>query len=353
AIVSDAGASAMRGAAARSIFGAAAIAVMLLVTGCGEGGGSERTDAAAVTQSHASDSLRVTVSVDHDAITVAEVVTLRIGVEVEEGWRVTPPLTDAESLGEFTILERAERMEVVGDGGGVRRAFEFTLEPFLEGEYVIPAIEIRAEHAGEAGETIEVETDEIEIAVRSVAPEDAEIASIKPVADPPPNVWLAWGVIAGSLAGVILLAVLAGAMIQRSRRPAPPLPAHEAARQRLIDLLGGDLLASGRYKAFYNELSLILRQYIEDRFALAAPERTTEEFLHESAASRRFTAEQERTLRAFLSHCDLVKFAELQPDEAQVNESVATVQRFIESTIPDESDEAGSQSREEGAAHAA
>ena len=58
----------------------------------------------------------------------------------------------------------------------------------------------------------------------------------------------------------------------------------------------------------------MLRHYIEDRFGLRAPEQTTEEFLAELRQKHVFGERQKDLLRAFLEHCDLVKFAELQTE---------------------------------------
>ena len=59
--------------------------------------------------------------------------------------------------------------------------------------------------------------------------------------------------------------------------PPPPVPPHVRARRRLEQALG--LLSDPRL--FCIAVSDAIRLYLEDRFLLHAPERTTEEFLHE------------------------------------------------------------------------
>jgi hypothetical protein len=97
-------------------------------------------------------------------------------------------------------------------------------------------------------------------------------------------------------------------------------------------LLSRRLVEAGRFKEFYDDASLILRRYIEDRFGLHAPERTTEEFLNETRASAVLMDEDVRILRKFLSHCDMVKFAAVIPSTPEAEGVAATVREFVDRT---------------------
>ena len=46
-------------------------------------------------------------------------------------------------------------------------------------------------------------------------------------------------------------------------------------------------------KSFYQQINEILRQYIENRYGIQAPEQTTEEFFYELFPSPRTTQHQE------------------------------------------------------------
>lgn len=91
-------------------------------------------------------------------------------------------------------------------------------------------------------------------------------------------------------------------VIEASR---PAVPAHVLARQRLDASL--DHLHDPR--AFCILVSEAIRYYLEDRFDLRAPERTTEEFLVELQSSHSLNFEHKQTLEAFLQQCDMAKFA--------------------------------------------
>ena len=138
----------------------------------------------------------------------------------------------------------------------------------------------------------------------------------------------------------MLVVGVLGALYVRRRRPLPAevlrSTAHELASVKLARLAERKLVERGEVKAFYREVSQILRQYIEDRFALHAPERTTEEFLREARRSAVFTTAQADMLGDFLAHCDQVKFAELTPTTAEAQRTFDTARTFIERTKTEE-----------------
>jgi hypothetical protein len=92
------------------------------------------------------------------------------------------------------------------------------------------------------------------------------------------------------------------------------------------------LIEAGALKLFYTRLSAILRCYLEDRFGLHAPEQTTEEFLVAARSSSFFLPEQQEQLKQFLVHCDLVKFAELQPTNQEIQQTFDICKEFIQAT---------------------
>lgn len=157
--------------------------------------------------------------------------------------------------------------------------------------------------------------------IRDIAP---------PVAIPSGWEWLWW-----------TLAVLAVAAIsywlwkrwQARRQQGPPIvviPAHVRARQKLQEALG--LLAQP--KPFVIAVSDATRYYLEERFEFHAPERTTEEFLHELQRTDRLTPDQKDSLADFLQRCDLVKFAKYEPREAELRDLHGSALRLVEETEP-------------------
>ena len=149
-----------------------------------------------------------------------------------------------------------------------------------------------------------------------------------PVELPDPYFW--WYVAGGT---VLVLAFAALAWWWWRRRAAvvtivPVVPPHVRAKQRLAEAL--NLISDAN--AFCTEVSLAARCYLEERFSLRAPERTTEEFLVELRASQHLTREQKESLGQFLESCDLVKFARFEPNEAVLRQLHDSALRLVDET---------------------
>ena len=97
-------------------------------------------------------------------------------------------------------------------------------------------------------------------------------------------------------------------------------------------MIARNLIESGEIKLFYQEISNILRRYIEKRFGINAPEQTTEEFLDGLKTPATFPVEYQDLLKRFLIHCDLVKFAAHQPVAEDIQNTVDSCRKFIDET---------------------
>lgn len=142
--------------------------------------------------------------------------------------------------------------------------------------------------------------------------------------------WLWWGL------GILAFAIALFAMWKRwqkkkSQIPViPPLPPHVRAKLKLQEALA--LIAQP--KPFVIAVSDTSRHYLEERFDFHAPERTTEEFLHELRRTDLLTADQKASLGDFLQSCDLVKFAKYEPGEPELRDLHAAAVRLVEETEP-------------------
>lgn len=142
--------------------------------------------------------------------------------------------------------------------------------------------------------------------------------------------WYWWGLI-------LLLALVASRFLMRWIRnlfaaskiaKTPLIPPHVRAKQRLQAALAH--IHDPRLFCF--EVSETLRVYLEDRFSLRAPERTTEEFLVELQTSEALHPEQKQSLAEFLQSCDLVKFARFEPSETALRELHDSALRLVDET---------------------
>lgn len=144
-----------------------------------------------------------------------------------------------------------------------------------------------------------------------------------------------------ALGALLLLAGLVVFFIMRARRLStyvlPPRDPRDLAREALDALLAQGYVERGEFAAFYYELTLIVREYIERTTGVRAPELTTEEFLR--ACERRtdvalFRGEGRARLRRFLESADLIKYAAQVPDATAVDESLAAARVFCELAAP-------------------
>jgi hypothetical protein len=155
-----------------------------------------------------------------------------------------------------------------------------------------------------------------------------DIHDIKGLVPVPHGWWWLW----------LLLALAAGAAVAlwlRKRRspktatvPVPPLSPYEIAVRALRWLKE----ENPPVEQFYTRLSDIVRHYLEDRFRLRAPERTTEEFLYEVSQNGTLTQTHKELLGAFLQESDLVKFARHRPESADMNSAYSAAGKFVEET---------------------
>lgn len=151
--------------------------------------------------------------------------------------------------------------------------------------------------------------------------------------------WPWWWWAAGG--GAVLVLVLLGLWWRRRPRATAtsptevPLPSHVKAQRALARLRNEPRTTPAQIEQFYVQVSLVLRVYVEERFGLHAPERTTEEFLQEIEGSDLMAQDQRLRLKRFLAQCDLVKFAAVVPGEDVHLETFALAEQFVEATRAD------------------
>lgn len=112
-------------------------------------------------------------------------------------------------------------------------------------------------------------------------------------------------------------------------------PPHQKALRELQRLRARPRRTEEEVADFYVATSHVLRVYLEERFGLRAPERTTEEFLAEVEAGGPLSVAQCIDLRRFLQQCDLVKFASHVPPEDQHLQTLLVAELLVEATRSD------------------
>ena len=222
---------------------------------------------------------------------------------------------------------------------------EYLLEVGEVGDLDIPplTVTLSGQGTGDDAAPRQLTTEPFRVVVTSILPEGADLKKPRDIAPPVELAWRGlpvWAWIA--MAAVLVLAAVVfllwrQARLRRLRRADPSEPAHLLALAALDRLQGDDLIALQRVEEFYVRVSGILRYYIEWRFGLRAPEQTTEEFLDAMLVAGGPIAAYRDLLSAFLTHCDLVKFARHQPAASDMDNVLQRAREFVEQTADPQS----------------
>lgn len=281
----------------------------------------------------------VHVRLDKTKMTIADTVLLQLEATLQPGYEIQMPKVDG-LLQDFGIVDWDNLGERLDAQNHIVTTYQYRLEPFLSGNYEIPAFTFQFHDANEPETKHELTSEPIAVEVTSLLGDQRaelvieDIEGVVEIAEPPGRWWL-WVLVLPAV-----FAVPAGWLLLRSRHAKRLVrifkPAHEIAYARLRVLVAAKLTEQGKIKEFYERISGILRYYIEDRFDLHAPERTTEEFLAELRFTEALPSSDKEVLGEFLMHCDLVKFARHDPTTEQIQRTFDLVKDFIERTKSEE-----------------
>jgi hypothetical protein len=280
----------------------------------------------------------VTLQTDKQEITVADRLNLTISATADEEYEVELP-GFGDKLEQFGIVDYHTSQPKLTEDKRSEISRSYVLEPFLSGDYAIPPMTVNFWKKGAKDtDNHNIETEEITIHVVSILPEDLEKRTLHdirpPVALPTSSrVWIWSGTFAGA---VLCIGLVAFVLIKRRRKTDETvqrvIPAHELAFNELEALITENLVDKGEIKQFYQRISDILRRYIERRFGIHAPEQTTEEFLAGIKTRSDFPETYHGLVKNFLTHCDLVKFAEHQPTTENIQQIFDSCKDFIMGT---------------------
>jgi len=274
-------------------------------------------------------SITVDSEVDRSTILIGDVFHYSVLVTHDPDVKIQSPSLGT-NLGQFEIRDY-KVLEPVKTDSQIVEQTNYTLSTFDTGEFEIPPLKIDFTTAADS--TVKsIKTKPIKITVQSLNPDQAgDIRDIKPPLEPPKQ----YGriiLLASIILAALLLALFIFYYIKRRkagkslipRKEKPPRPAHEIALEALEKLVQSDLLATGKVKEYYIQLSDIVRQYIGNRYYIYAMEMTTSQLLDEMR-SEGIDDEYIEMMQEFLNNSDMVKFAKYIPtdDENQKTTQIA------------------------------
>ena len=273
--------------------------------------------------------------VDKNAITIGDTVRYAVRLTYDEKVKVTWPILGA-NLGTFEIRDYAKPDPRKVKGRMVEE-ISYTISTFDTGRFEIPPLTISYQTPPDTARYA-LQTDKLEIYVASMRPsQDGDIRDIKS----PWELSRDWKLIALISSGGVLILLLAslGYYFWRKRqgksllpeKKEPLRPAHEIALEALRKLRASGLPATGQIKAYYVELTEIVRRYIEGRYFVPALELTTGELM-DNLKTVAIEPDAKAMLQDLLERSDLVKFAKYQPAADEHARAFQLAESFVETT---------------------
>jgi hypothetical protein len=267
-----------------------------------------------------------------ERLTIGDPFTLRIHLEGRAGLSAGIPSMETQGLEPFHLVDSR------ADGGRLN----LTLVPFDTGKLSIPRIEVPYGVEGESSGAVTIDAVPVEVLSVLGDGEDGEqLAEIKPPVGIRPDwrravTWFLGGalVLAGAGAGLLAVWRRSGGFPPGSgieglteRDPA------DAARAALERLGAGPTLARTGVKPFHDEISRVLRRYLQMRYRFAACERTTAEIRGELRRAR-IDGVWVAEMVELLALCDDVKFGQAPPDERACTRTLRGALRCVERSRP-------------------
>ncbi len=329
----------MRHGVFRCVFLLTAISMSLL-PGCGDPDEQAETEIfTPVEYSAERGPFKLTVRADRDTLTVGEKLSFTIDIVAEAKVDIEMPLLE-ETHGEFEIIDVDTPPDIPEEG--LRRWHHtYTLSTYENGALELPPVTVGFSDRRDPEHVItgELISESLTVTVHTLLQGEPDPNALHDIKDavlvPVSRIdsWMWW---TGML--IFLAFAIGGLWLMRRHRDAeesePYVPPHIRALLQLDQLQSDGLIEKNEIHAYYFRLSDIIRQYIESRFGLMAPEQTTEEFLRELQRDTALNVGHKELLATFLRASDMVKFALHRPSPGDCEEAFDSAGAFVRETTP-------------------
>jgi hypothetical protein len=276
--------------------------------------------------------IEIETSVDRAEIYIGDLITYRLIIIHDSTIELVPPPLGA-NLGAFDVKDYQQDIRSKLPDGRIRSTNKFVLSTFTTGDYVIPPIPVMFNMPDSSRKVILSQA--VPIKVNSLLAAGADSADIKPLKEPYEfkrglGPYYFWG-------GLVLLILVISARLiwlrlRKKRRATEPLDLRavwEIAFERLALLKQRGLVAEGKHKQYYIELTEIAREYLGRIYDINVLDMTTEEFLLHFK-ERQLPADLHEDIGRFLRHADLVKFAKYVPERERAEADFDYVHTMVE-----------------------
>ncbi len=287
---------------------------------------------------------QVTSEVDTTKIRIGEQINYKIKVEADSSALVVFPEGQT-----FMPLEAVEALDIDTTRKDAKFLLSriYKLTQFDSGAYTIPRQKIIIADKPFFTDSLKVEVNTIEVDTTK-----QKLYDIKPIIDVEKSAskWWLWLLIA--LAAIALVAFLLYWFIWRQKplteeEEIALLPAYDRAKLALKKLDESPYLIQSKVKAYYSELTMVIRKYLDEKVYDRSLESTTDELISRLQLLKEgnqfpFTKETLHNLETILKRADLVKFAKSAPDMALIEMDRATIEKEVDSvkaSLPEPTEE--------------
>ena len=261
---------------------------------------------------------KIDAQIDSLSIKIGQELSYKIEIEVDTSSLVVFPEGQT-----FMPLEMIESYQVVATKMKDRFKLvkEYGLTQFDSGTYNIPRQKVVI------GD-YEFFTDSLQVDVNNIVVDTTKqgLYDIKPIVQvsKSPSKWWLYSIVALILLGLVVL--LLYWFIWKSKplteeEKAALLPPYERAKLALKVLDDSSYLQNNEIKAYYSDLTQIIRTYLDEKVYDRALESTTDELINRITLLREgnkidLSKEDIKNIETILKRADLVKFAKSKPDIA-------------------------------------
>lgn len=279
---------------------------------------------------------------ERDSVLIADQLLYGFKLEgVTEGTKVVPEEI-ADSLDQNIMCLSPwviDTVKVVRNGKDQPKTLDLKgyllISPFWEGEYDLPAIQLRRLSADGIEDTLEFDPLRLEVKMMPVdtatfVPHDIKDQIRYPVTA---DEVLPWVALYWILAIAVILTICLVIMHRRKGNPeyVRKDPPHIVALRKLDSFRGNGLWAPEKQKTFYSGVTDALRGYMADRYDIGAMEMTTAEIFEEMKgkdAPEKVLSE----VKELFERADFVKFAKYVASDDENAAALPVAVRFVTET---------------------
>lgn len=218
--------------------------------------------------------------------------------------------------------------------------FSLVITSFEEGKHRLPPLSVIKESSAGVFDTLLFKPLELEVFTIPVDTTTYVIHDIKGQVQYPLTFSEVLPYLIGLLVALALVWAIRALVVARRKRrspdAAPDEPPYLVALRKLEKYRGEKYWAKDRQKAFYSGITDALREYIDARYGIDAPEMTTAE-IFDSLSHTDVPADLFVQTKSLFETADMVKFAKAFASDEENASAVPTAVRFVTSTYQTES----------------